>query len=428
MKTHAAFRSTLLWALAVVLCASLLTSVVALADESERNRRPVRLLTTIPIPGQLSALRAFDISWIDAPTQLYYLGDRSNASVDVVNARTNQFVKQIKAGFTGVVFKANPNGPGQVADNDRSGPNGVVVSGRWLFVTDANSRVVSIDLTTDQVVGDVSTGGAPGLRADELAYDPQHGILLVVNNADSPPFATLINVDKQTGKLTVGQRITFDDATNGAEQPVWVRATGRFYISIPEVNGPGDGTGIHGAVKKINPLTAVVEATFPVDLCQPAGLTLGPEQDLLLGCSVVFDTVNQVWSPTDANSAAPQQIIMDARNGSIDARVAGVGGSDEVWFNAGDGRYYTASRANPTGPVLGVIDAESGTLVQVVPTVNAAGKPTAVPPVPAGTAHSVAANPHNNHVFVPLPANNVFPDCLNGCVAVFGVPQGEDDD
>jgi hypothetical protein len=32
----------------------------------------------------------------------------------------------------------------------------------------------------------------------------------------------------------------------------------------------------------------------------------------------------------------------------------------------------------------------------------------------------VAANAETNHVFVPLAANNVFPDCLTGCIAVYG--------
>jgi hypothetical protein len=104
--------------------------------------------------------------------------------------------------------------------------------------------------------------------------------------------------------------------------------------------------------------------------------------------------------------------------------VAGVGGSDEVWFNPGDGRFYTASRNNPTGPVLGVIDARTQTLVQVAPTVNR----------PPGTAHSVAVNPRNNHVFVPLPPNNVVAapandpaaNCLKGCVAVFAASADRD--
>ena len=170
-----------------------------------------------------------------------------------------------------------------------------------------------------------------------------------------------------------------------------------------------------------------MEKVFLVNNCQPAGLTLGPRQDLLLGCSQTFDTAGQAWTAGDKNSAVPISVIMDATTGRIDKNVLGVSGSDEVWFNRGDGRYYLAARANPTGPVLGVIDAESQTLVQLVPTANAAGKPTANPPVPAGTAHSLAADPHSNHVFVPLPANNVFPDCLNGCIAVYGA-SGRDDD
>jgi sugar lactone lactonase YvrE len=248
----------------------------------------------------------------------------------------------------------------------------------------------------------------------------------VVNNADDPPFATLIKVNKSTGKLTLGARITFDaahgvDATNGAEQPVWDKATGKFYISIPQIGA----NPANGAVARISPSAGAVDAVAPVQFCQPAGLALGPKQDLMLGCSVVFDTAGNVWSATGTTTAAPISVIMDAGNGSIDKMVTGVSGSDEVWFNPGDGRYYLAARNQPGGPVLGVIDAKSRTLVQVVPTLNVAGKAFVFP---AGTAHSLAANPHNNRVFVPLPANNVFPACLNGCIGVFGAPgDGEED-
>ena len=64
----------------------------------------------------------FDISWVDQATQLYYLADRSNAVIDVVDTKTDTFVKQIAGGFKG--FTGN---------NDTSGPNGVVVIG---FVTE----------------------------------------------------------------------------------------------------------------------------------------------------------------------------------------------------------------------------------------------------------------------------------------------------
>jgi hypothetical protein len=386
-----------------IVAVALVGAADARADEGRRNGGAVRLLTTVPIPStaaQPNHLVVFDISFVDPDQQLYYLADRSDKAVDVVDAKRNVFVRQIRAGFKGFT-----------GSNDTSGPNGVVVAGHWLFVTDANSRVVSIDLRTDNVVSDVSTGGEPGLRADEIAYDPDHGLLLPVNNADSPPFATLIKVDKRTGQLTVGKRITFTNATNGAEQPVWDAGTGRFYISIPELNGNVSD----GAVARINP-NGTLETLYPVRNCQPAGLSLGPRQDLLLGCSVVFDTAGNPWTATDPNTAAPTQMIMETRTGKIDSVVNGVGGSDEVWFNEGDGRYYTASRNNPTGPVLGVIDAADQKLIQIVPTVNR----------PPGTAHSVAVNPHNNHAFVPLPANNVFPSCLDGCIAVFGTA-GDDD-
>ncbi len=412
-KFPGAFKPLVRAALPLLL-ASLFGASAVWADDEV----PVKLLTTIPYPPDVKALHAFDISWVDADTQLYYLGDRSNASVDVFDVKNNKFVKLIKAGFTGVVFNA-----AGAANNDKSGPNGVVVSGRWLFVTDAPSRVVAIDLTTDTEVSEVNTGGAPGLRADEMAYDSRDGLILAVNNADDPPFASLIKADN--GHLSIVKRITFDaahgvDASNGAEQPVWDRGTDSFYISIPQV-GPNLEDG---AVARINPHSGEVDALFPVKFCQPGGLTLGPKQDLLIGCSVVFDTAGNGWKAADPNSAAPTQVILDARNGSIDRFVAGVGGSDEVWFNHGDERYYTASRNNPTGPVLGVIDAKKQSLVQIVPTVNSAGKANVFP---AGTAHSVAVNSQNNHALVPLPANNVVPNCLHGCIGVYGTPHHDDD-
>jgi hypothetical protein len=60
-----------------------------------------------------------------------------------------------------------------------------------------------------------------------------------------------------------------------------------------------------------------------------------------------------------------------------------------------------------------------------VPAVGTGNSPTEHP---AGTSHSVAANAKNNHIFVPLPANNAFlspdgtKDCLSGCIAIFGHP------
>lgn len=422
---------TLLCTAGSILAAAVLATN-AFSMEREGKDGAVRLLTTVPVPGTTANttggnMYVFDISFVDQTTQTYYLADRSNAVVDVVDAKSNALISQISA---------KPAFKGFTGSTATSGPNGVVAAFPWLFVTDANSRVVTINLRTGKTVGDVSTGGAPGLRADELAYDPNDGLLLVVNNADTPPFATLVRVNQMSGALTIVKRITFDtmhtgvDATNGAEQPVWEPVTGKFYLSIPQT-GPN---AKDGAVIRIS-TAGTVEVQYPIQFCQPAGLTVGPNVDLLVGCNTVFDTAGAIWDSTKNVTAAPRQVIIDARTGSIDTIVPGVGAGDEVWFNSGDGNYYTASSSSPLRPtevigatpltaqgaaILGVIGAREKTLKQLVPTFNVPAVTTGSLVHAASTAHSVAANAKNNHVFVPLGANNVFPNCLTGCIAVYG--------
>jgi hypothetical protein len=429
-RTQLRTRTWLCTAISIFAAAMLATDASAM--EGGGKDGATRLLATVPIPGTAANtsggnMYVFDISFVDQATQTYFLSDRSNAVVDVVDANTNQLISQISA---------TPAFKGFTGNNATSGPNGVVAAFPWLFVTDANSRVVTIDLRNGKTVGDVSTGGAAGLRADELAYDPKDGLILATNNADTPPFSTLIRVNQTTGALTVGTRITLDtmhsgvDATNGAEQAVWEPVTGKFYLSIPQV-GPN---AKDGAVIRIS-TAGSVEAQYPIEFCQPAGLALGPNVDLLAGCSTVFDTAGNVWDPTKNVTAAPIQVIIDAFTGKIDATIPGVGAGDEVWFNSGDGNYYTGSSASPLRPtevisgtaltaqgaqVLGVIDAREQVLKQLVPTFSVPAVTTGPAPHAASTAHSVAANAANNHVFVPLGANNVYPSCLTGCIAVFG--------
>jgi hypothetical protein len=270
----------------------------------------------------------------------------------------------------------------------------------------------------------------------------------------------LISVNQSNGHLTVGSRITFDtahsnvNAQNGAEQPVWDPGSNRFFLSIPQIGGPTGGPSAgqpipDGAVVKINPFTATVEAQYPVPRCGPAGLTLGPtqgnegKQNLFIGCNTVSDTNGNVWNPTPTTEL-PNQVPADPRDviisvdEHIEATVFGIGAGDEVWFNSGDGNYYATGSGSPERPLTGngstpagVVDAKDGTLTQRFPTYNvaavtAATATTGNPVHPAGTSHSIAANARNNLVFVPFPANNAIlssdgqKNCLTGCVAVFG--------
>jgi len=426
---------------AAVASALLLLGTTAWAASPELSG-PVSLQFTIPVPAAATnvtgGMYAFDISFVDQTTQTYYLGDRSNAAVDVVDAKAGVFVKQITASpaFAGV--KLNPV-TGAV-NNTISGPNvvatGVVAGQDCLFAGDGPSRVVSFNLPGGKQVTSISTGGT--MRADEMAFDPKDRLLAVANNADTPPFVTLLNVSSKCA-LTIKSKILLNaangvDAQNGAEQAVWDPGTQRFYMSIPQV-GPDL---LSGGIARINPLTAKVETVLFVPFCQPAGLALGPNQTFLAGCSMVFDTVGGVWTGSDANSANPVQVIIDT-NG-VFAFVQGVGSSDEVWYNSGDNHWYTGSQNTPYSPhpvagitgalsatdqgagLLGVIDGTSQSLDQVVPTIDVPGvKPFLGPPPghPSGSSHSVAANAANNQVFVPHPANNAILGCLTGCIGVY---------
>jgi len=419
--------------------ATLMVGNAAWADkEKEKNSEPVKLLTTIPIPPTAANvgqnLYSYDISFVDQKTEMYYLADRSNNVVDVIDASTAAFVGQLSAnppfaGFVSAVdCNALPGGNGSAGGGSCVGPNGVVAKFPWLFVTDGNSRVVTIDLRNGNTVGDVQTKAGDPNRADELAYDPKDGIILSINNADTIPFGALIKVNKSTGALTLLKTIPFPNATNGAEQPIWNPADGHFYLSIPQINGVAST----GAVYRIHPTTGAVEVAAQIDFCSPAGLSLGPDQTALIGCNVVFDVDGNVWNTTGNITANPQVVILSLKTGSILFHVFGAGVGDEVWYNSGDNNYYATGSGSPYRPLpaatafgttpMAVIDASTGDFVQTLATYNtpAVGTTNTPPNHPAGTSHSVAANAKNNLVFVPFPSNNAYPDCLTGCIAVFG--------
>jgi hypothetical protein len=317
-------------------------------------------INKIAIPGK--PLRAFDISWVDSASGHYYLADRSNAAIDVVDIATHSVVNQI-GGFVGFTGK-----------NDTSGPDGVVTtfSNRELWAGDGDSTVKVVDLGSSTIVASISTGGKA--RADEMAYDPKDNLLMVANNADEPPFGTLISV----GTRTVVSKITFSDSTNGAEQPQYDSLTGMFFISIPATKtNPG------GEVDVIDPMAGTITAKYGLNDCGPNGLSIGPGHQLLAGCG----------NPHRA-------VVIDRTNGAVLGDFHDVGGADEVWFNPGDNRYYLAETAFQN---LGMIDATN---------LHTVGE------VQSGVgAHSVAADLHTNHVFVPIAGPD--PACPSGCVAVY---------
>ena len=368
----------------VTLLAFGLIAIASSAQDSARkshgkgNAKHMKLVGAILVPG--NPLR-FDISCVDQTRGRYYLGEAGNAAVDVFDAENDLYLGRI-AGFHGNGAPDDPcMGP------QGMGPSGVVVTpDNHLWATDAHGAVKVFDLNGAEPpfnltpAATINTGSR--CRADEIGFDPKDHVILVGNPAEKPPYGTLISSDPPYAILS---KIPFPDA-RGFEQPLWDPDLkgGRMLVTVP-------GLGGTGAVVVLNlkdPKSPMIEATYPTQNCA-SGLALGPSQRLLVGCG-----------------GGKPLLIMSALNGKANTTVDQTHGADEVWYNAGDNRFY-APAANGSNPILSVIDAETGMLIDNLP---------AGPGV-----HSVAAYRENNHVFVPIapPNANATTDT---CTVMFGFP------
>jgi hypothetical protein len=345
---------------------SFFTLCLALATSAHADA-PARLVDRISLPG--APLKSFDIGFAEGA--VYALADRSNAAVDLIDTHTRRFLGRV-GGFAGA------------KQDDQGGPNGVVIiDNRQIWAGDGNSSVKIIDLASRHTVTSVSTGGVK--RVDELGYDPRDHLVIAANNADQPPFVTLISSHPP---YAVRARIQLPRATSGLEQSVWDPGTGMIYLAIPEL----DGKPAKGGIAVIDPPQGKIIGVHEVSQCMPAGLAVGPKYQLLVGCS--DDAVNAGFPA--------HSLLLDARSVKVIQSFGQVGGSDEVWYGVRSGRYALAAVANPGGPVIGMIDARRQRWLGNVPS----GK----------SAHSVAGV--DGMLFVPVGAGDNV--CPGGCVKVFG--------
>jgi hypothetical protein len=354
--------------------ALLLPAAALLLGCEAANAAGVQRVDTIRVPGE--PLASFDIGIVN-DAGIYAFTDRSNKGVDLIDAATGKFLGRV-GGFKGF---------NKAAGASASGPDGVVAVGNdQLWAGDGDSTVKIIDVKQQSITDTISTGGQK--RVDEMAYDPRDHLVVVVNNADKPPFVTFISTE--THKVLA--KIVLDHASDGAEQPAWDPVTGKIYLTVPVI----DGVEANGAVAVFDPHTLKLEKMLPVTKCMPAGLAVGPQAHLLIGCS---DDAIDSGFPS-------QSLVMDAHTGKIVATIDKVGGSDEVWYDNKSGNYYLAAAKNPGGPVLGVIDARTDRWIANLPS--------------GARAHSVAADPKSGRVYVPIEARKDSADCASGCIAVYG--------
>jgi len=354
-----------------------------------------KCLTAVQIPG--NPLRSFDISFVNPNRAEMYFADRSNAGVEVIDTQHLRWKRKL-GGFVGVVL----NAAGTAVDNNHSGPDGVVTHGHWLYAGDGDStlKVFNLDSSSASPAQTIATGGTT--RVDEMDLTSDGEMLFAANNAEDPPFATLFgangdrngqsNVVVLLGHITIDPTIVPPGFGLSMEQPAWEPKTARFYTSVPIIanNPPGCNYGqlpgpitCDGGLAVFDPAapTPVIGAYNPatntgvvkLHQCGPNGATVGPHQNLLLGCT-------QANNPSNTSTLVINAVTKNQTH------IEGIVGSDEVWFNRGDRRYYTGSNRQPGGAVLGVIDGTS-VLIETIPQ--------------SSGSHSVAADAERNLIFVP---------------------------
>jgi hypothetical protein len=122
---------------------SLAVTSVALAGPCTGPGAPTttqtKCLTAVQIPGK--PLGEIDVSWVDPDRAEYYLADRSNAGIDLIDTRNLTFKRTIP-GFVGAIINKTT---GKI-NMGASGPNGVASHGRWLYAGDGDSTLHVIDL------------------------------------------------------------------------------------------------------------------------------------------------------------------------------------------------------------------------------------------------------------------------------------------
>jgi hypothetical protein len=338
----------------------------ALAHDHDANSQRTILYTpSVAIPFEPLNVTSTDQSQIF--NGMYYLSDHNNAGVQVADLVTGKHVTVI-GGFAG-------NQPVHSA----SGPNGMVVlaNRNELYAGDAGGIVRVIDLLTNTIVANITLDAST--RADEMAYDPETQTVIVTVPEITPPKVSVINAKTRT---VIGE-IFFPEATMGLEQPTFHSNSKTFYVSIPQAT---DLLG--GAVAQLDVSRLVVTRNIPIPSCIPAGMVFGPGNNMFIACS---NTQIQLFG-------VGFSLVIDVSDGRVLSTIPGLWGIDQVAYDPTAQLYYAAANNRLTGdttlsgtpnPALGVVDAITNTLVQLIPTDNI-------------TAHSCAVDTVTNQLVVPL--------------------------
>jgi sugar lactone lactonase YvrE len=365
-------------------------------DDSASNNMP-RFLGTIGVPNVTASSKTFSYDAGQIADGNLYLTDRNNKSVDVVNPATAEYALITGSGATAFA--------GDGKTSDQSGPNSVqrIPNTAKLYATDVSSIKV-IDVSTRQITRVIDIVDANGLktgnRADGSCLDREDNIVMTMSSADN--FVTWI--DATTDKVI--NRFDFPDHTAGLEVCVFDPVSKQFFVNndATATNPDGELDAFPVASVKAG-ATPILARRFPLPLCNPNGLDLGPGNDIIVACDASVSGIEGRPFIT---------LILDRTNGAILSKVP-FGGSDLVAYDPASNRYFLGSRnwqsgglyskALPKNPVLGVIDAATR---------------QALPPLAAGTgAHSVIVDSANQRVYVPYAPTAGSASFASGGIGVY---------
>jgi hypothetical protein len=249
---------------------------------------------------------------------------------------------------------------------------------------------------------------------------------MISSPGESPPFATFIDATTQRIIAT----LLFTDpgsgptgpASAGLEACVYDHATNSFLVNNDgtTANPRGEVDVIPASAIRVGTPSAPITLTiptitagngwkvFPLGICDPTGLALGPGTDVAISCR---------------EGGVGDQLtveILNRTNGTVVA-VIPVGGGDQIAYDSASNRYYLAASrwtasgkssgpacttASPCTPALIIIDATTFAVVASVFSGN--------------NAHSVAVDPKTHQAFLPYSSATA----PAGCKDCSSVPLG----
>jgi len=391
-----------------------------------------QLFSVLTVPGISSTTTySFDLGAYDPATNKYYVTDRTNRSIDVVDLNT-MAVSQFKPGFfgcggtefttptatrednvpiPGCASTAGANDPPTfvgglpragdvypmlVINNDQSGPDGVDVvhvtgavnPGNFLYAGDVGN-VFILNQSTGALVKKLATK-TPTLRADEGCYDPVDQIYAISTPGAANPYMTFIDATTQLiiRHVDMNQPAGVGNPSAGLEACVFDPGTGAPGAGFFYVNNDGSTLNPRGEIDRI-PAAAIialkpggatsVEYTtlagtnqWALGACDPTGIALGPSTDIGVMCR-------------QGNTGETLTFqILNRNTGVAVVPPLNAGGGDQIAYDAGSGNWFLGtSRWTPAGtsckggstacpltPMVTIVNGSSHTVTARIPSGN----------------------------------------------------------